>query len=329
MKDTSNPARRAAKRLLLGAADVHQYRPIGLREPQAEVRVWLHGLGEPREVTARNVVVSTRPLTLGIGLESDLQLTTLKRARLSLSFCERQRELRKLGTIDLRASGSLPFADGQLLLFEPLRCENRCVARPWLWARYLYFGYRQWRGRRGSRAPEQQIPASDLHCLFVFYICPRPVVLVSVADGAEANIVPMDLIGSVSKNYFSLALHSTSAAAPLIEHSRRIALSSPPAEYASLAYQLGRNHKEQRIDLDSLPFATRRSAAFGLPVPQFALRIREMEIESVRSVGSYRLFLARVVKDCRLAEGSQFFLVHGFYDRLVAASGLTVASPGS
>ena len=43
MKDTATQARRALKRLVLGSASIHQYLPIGLRDPQSEVSVWLHG----------------------------------------------------------------------------------------------------------------------------------------------------------------------------------------------------------------------------------------------------------------------------------------------
>jgi len=329
MKDTATQARRALKRLVLGSASIHQYLPIGLRDPQSEVSVWLHGLGEPWDVTYSNVAASTRPLTLGIGLGEELHFTTVKGARPSLQFRERQRENRLLGEMDLRPTEAIPLDGGQLFLFEPQRCKNYCVPKPWLWTRYLYFSYRQRRSRKRSQAPELQIPAGHLHCLFVFYLCPRPVALVSVADANLINIVPMDLIGPVSARCFSLALHSTSTATPLIERSRRIALSSVPSGQAALAYQLGRNHKAPCADMDHLPFATTSTAAFGLPVPQFALRVREMKIESVRTVGSYRLFLASVVEDRRLSDGLQFFLVHGFYRRLAASSKLSVAGLGS
>jgi flavin reductase (DIM6/NTAB) family NADH-FMN oxidoreductase RutF len=329
MNDTTKPTRQVLKRILFGSADVHQYCPIGLLDPQSEVSVWLEGFGPPHDVTESNVVVSTQPLTLGIGFGSDPGLTAVARARLGLKFRERQGENRLLGEMRLRLIETIPLTGGQLLLFQPHRCRNYCVARPWLWSRYLYFAYKQWRPRRRPRAPEHRIPASDLHCLFVFYICPRPVVLVSVADADRVNIVPMDLIGPVRCGGFSLALRSTSTAAPLLESSRRVALSSVPSQQAALAYHLGGNHKTPGIDLANLPFPTVQSATFGLPVPQFAPRVREMQIDSVRSVGNYKLFLATPVKDCVLTDGLQFFLVHGFYKRLVSSRKLHIAAPGA
>jgi hypothetical protein len=38
-----------------------------------------------------------------------------------------------------------------------------------------------------------------------------------------------------------------------------------------------------------------------------------MQIETIRTVGSHTMFLASTVADAFLAEGLQFFLVHGFY----------------
>jgi flavin reductase (DIM6/NTAB) family NADH-FMN oxidoreductase RutF len=153
----------------------------------------------------------------------------------------------------------------------------------------------------------------EVHCVFAFYICPRPVVLVSVVDGKFTNTFPMDLVGPVGRQHFSLALHGGSTAVPLLERSRRFALSNIPIEYTSVAYGLGKNHNKESLAMTEIPFETVTSAEFGIPVPRFALRVREMQIETIRTVGSHTMFLASTVADAFLAEGLQFFLVHGFY----------------
>ena len=153
----------------------------------------------------------------------------------------------------------------------------------------------------------------ELHCVFVFYICPRPVFLVSACDGKSTKIFPMDLVGPVGLRHFSLALHAGSTAAPLLARSRRFALSSVPIEHSSVAYGLGKNHNRECVVIDEIPFETTTSPDFGLPVPSFALRVREMKIELVRTVGSHTVFLAGTVSDHLLAQGMQFFMVHGFY----------------
>ncbi len=149
--------------------------------------------------------------------------------------------------------------------------------------------------------------------MIVFYICPRPVVLVSVKDGGMGNVFPMNLMGPIGKGYFAFALNSTRAAAPLVERTGRVALSSVPVEQASLAYRLGGNHKKPCIDWNQLPFASKISTSFGFPVPGFALRVREMQVEATRKIGSHTLFVARTIRDESWTDGTQVFVVHGIY----------------
>lgn len=304
--------RKALKALVFGSASFPQQCSIGLRDPQSEISVWLHGLGPPRDVTQNNVIASARPFTIGIGLERSPGPAEAGGTPLSLQFRERDGEQRLLGVIRLRLREVTAIGLDQVGFFEILGCTNYCVPRARLWARYAQYGYQRWRSRAhpGSNAP---MVGREVHSVFVFYICPRPVVLVSVVDGNLTNIFPMDLIGPVGTRHFSLALHSTSTAVPLLERSRHIALSSVPIEQTPVAYQLGRNHNKVSVEADEIPFATTKSATFGLPVPSFSLRVREMQIESIQRLGSHTLFLARTVEDCHLAEGLQLFFVHGFY----------------
>jgi hypothetical protein len=141
-------------------------------------------------------MAAARPLTIGIGLESRLRLTETGRAPLALQFRERDAEKRLLGEIGLRLRDIIPARGDQVCLFETRNCRNNCMPRARLWARYLHYGYHQWRSRKqvGSNVP---MVGREVRCLFVFYICPRPVVLVSVLDGDSGNIFPMDLIGPV------------------------------------------------------------------------------------------------------------------------------------
>jgi flavin reductase (DIM6/NTAB) family NADH-FMN oxidoreductase RutF len=311
--DIARQVRRASKRLLFGSESFPQFCPIALRDPQSEVSVWFDGLGAPRDFTCNNVIASTRPFTIGIGLEDQGDAEVLRRGRPALKFQERGGENRLLGKISLRLKEVIPLEGEQLCLFEAHNYENYCLPKPWLWMRYLYYAYERWHSGKRSNAPIAGMPVRDVHCLFVSYICPRPVVLVTVVDGNASNIVPMDLIGPIGARHFSLALHSTSTAAPLLERSRRVALSSIPAEQTEVAYKLGKNHKEASVDWEQLPFATTPSGEFGFPVPRFSLRVREMQVEAVRTLAGYKLFLATIIADRCWADGPQFFLIPGFY----------------
>jgi flavin reductase (DIM6/NTAB) family NADH-FMN oxidoreductase RutF len=155
----------------------------------------------------------------------------------------------------------------------------------------------------------------------VLYLCPRPVVLASVAHGGASNMFPMDLIGPTASPYFLLALRRTSPSIAMMTASRRVALADVPLEDAAIATRLGDRHKKAQIDWDNLPFETDRSAAHGLRVPRRALRVRDLAVREVREVGSHTLFVTEVVhEECR-RDGLQMFTVSGPYYRYLGLHG--------
>lgn len=77
----------------------------------------------------------------------------------------------------------------------------------------------------------------------IFYLCPRPVVLVTVEHQGAGNMFPMDLIGPTGSPWYSMALRLTSPAVRLMQEARRMALASVPFSYQSFAYELGQHHR--------------------------------------------------------------------------------------
>jgi len=304
--------RQALRQLVLGSANVPQQCVIGIRDPQSEVSVWLEGAGTPIDVTHNNVMIGASPLAIGIGLGKP-EGQAARKSRLSLKFREMKGERRLLGEIRLRMTETMAIGDEQLCVFETQGCRNYCVPRVRLWIRNMHHAYRKWQSERRSAVTASQIRTSELRSVFTFYICPRPVVLVSVLHQGAGNIFPMDLIGPVGTQHFALALHNTSGPLRLMEQSRRIAVSSVPIEHSSRAFELGKNHNTRAMAFGDLSFPTIPSVTFGIPAPLFSLRIREMQIETVRTLESHTLFVATVVRDDFRNEGMQMFQIHGFY----------------
>jgi flavin reductase (DIM6/NTAB) family NADH-FMN oxidoreductase RutF len=158
-----------------------------------------------------------------------------------------------------------------------------------------------------------RISARAAHAMIVSFICPRPVVLVSAVAGNRSNMFPMNLLGSMNDGYFGFALDSTRLAAPLVADARTVALSSIPLEQSEVARQLGNNHKKDSVAWNQLPFPTRPSTILNIPVPCFASRVIEMQIEATRNLGSHTFFVARVIRDERRSEVQQFCMIHGIY----------------
>jgi len=309
---TIRRARTALREFVFGPP-IPQFCTVGLKYPQSEVRVWLRGLGTPLDVTDTNVIVAARPFTVGIGLERIPEAATIERAHLFMNFSDHSGDNRWLGEIQLSYTETIRIGDRVLCLFRGSRSTNRCLPRSVVWRRYLDFARQQRRVAKGPTPPETRMIIRELFALSTFYICPRPVVLVSVVDGNAGNIFPMDLIGPIGGQHFTLALHATSTAVSLMERSRRVALSGVPVEQISIAYALGQNHKKTDFCWNQISFDLTTSPAFGLPIPEFALSVKEMEIEEVRAMGSHKLFICRTEVNHLRSHGLQLSFVQGFY----------------
>jgi flavin reductase (DIM6/NTAB) family NADH-FMN oxidoreductase RutF len=301
--------RQVMKRIVLGPWDFPQQCTVGLRDPQSEVAVWLHGSGPPRDVTHNHLMACGAPFTIGIGFYGGQKDVPRKGSEVLLKFSEQQGERRVLGQIGLQLSSLVRLDDQQLCLFRVTNYQNYCLPRLRLWGRYLQYA------RQPRRPQDRDVPITlrEARAMIVFYICPRPVVLVTVSEGDTGTIFPMNLMGSIGNGRFAFALNSNRAVAPLVERIKRVALSSVPLEYAPLAYQLGRNHRETAVDWSRLPFATRILEPSGFRVPEFALRVRDMHVEETQEIGSHTLFVGRTTAEERRADGLEFFVVHGMY----------------
>jgi flavin reductase (DIM6/NTAB) family NADH-FMN oxidoreductase RutF len=307
--------RRGLSSLAFGPQELSQFCSLGLRDPQSHIEVRLVGAETIHDVTGRNVLAATRPLTVGLGLEDDRELAAVSRSPHVLEFRCANSAKTLLGTMSLTLIDSIRLEEGRVLcLFRTRHPVNYCQPRNLIWKRYLHFSYLQWRNQRGPNPAKIRMVASELHALFVFYICPRPVVVVTVSDGEASNVFPMDLIGPISDQHFSLALHMTSKALPSIQRSGRVVLSDVPVERIPLAYRLGQNHNEISVPWSSVPFSFNLSSDFRMPVPEFALRVRELQVMETRNMGSHALIICRVVSDNSITNGLQFFQAHGFYE---------------
>jgi flavin reductase (DIM6/NTAB) family NADH-FMN oxidoreductase RutF len=304
-------ARTTLKRVVLGNADLPQQCTVAMSDPQSEVAVWLHGLGPPLDVTERHAVVCAAPPIVAIRLDGATPTQIKPGVTLLLKFHDRGADGVMLGQLELQSSGVVETGGGDLCLFEVRGSQNYCLPRLRIWGHSLFHA---WLRARSNRITDVAMTARAADAMTVLFICPRPVVLVSLTFGDSGNIFPMNLMGSFGNGYFGFGLNSQRLASSLVERAGRIAISGIPVEEAPVARQLGKNHRREAVDWSELPFRVTPSPALGIPVPSFASRVREMEIEAVRKLGSHTLFVARIIRDERLSDSPQFFMIHGLYE---------------
>jgi len=294
-----------------------QWSSVAVGLPQQFVQVRMVAGQAEIDVTSCSVVASLRPLTLAMGLSEPIISAIKRGAEPRLDFVDRQFN-RTVGTLHLGPPQQFDAAGVPLALFEIRHGEQHCVRWPYgAWNSWL-----QNRAIRRNTNPNNFSMAPEaVQQMMIFYICPRPVVFVSVDDRLHSNIFPMDLIGAVSQTRFTLALRSTSQSIATMKTARKVALSDVAAQDRAIAYQLGAHHKQVQVDWEHLPFKIQRTSRYSLPYPDAALRIREIEILGFEDIGSHTFFVSRVVSEQLARSGEQLCHSSGIYQHFRSRQG--------
>lgn len=298
------------RKLLLGATDLPAACDISLEHPQQEIKVWLHGKNVPCDVTFRHSIVCTSPFIFCIGFDPEDRSQFVEGSIATLRFEENSGRRNLLGEIEMKLKTILPVEEHTMALFEAVQARNLCISNLRLAGHDLFNRYAALKSRGKSEVKVSQLGSA---CNAIGFICPRPVVLVSVQDQDSGSIFPMNLFGHLGGDYFAFALTSTRKAAPLVERIRRLALSTVPLDQASTLRKLAANHYNESIDWAQLPFPLQSSKKLGLPIPEFAIRVYELQVCDAQPLGSHTFFLAKILHLETNTIQPEFNMIHGHY----------------
>jgi hypothetical protein len=302
-------AHRTIRQIVFGDTLLPQVITLGFVEPQSEIAVWLHGLGEPIDVTQRLSMACAAPLSICIAFEENHALRKQDSGHLALRFSERGDRQLDLGEILLKRAGSISFDGSKLAIFHARSSKNYCLPRAQLWAHNLLRAYKN---RQSTEASSIRMTPEGIQAMAVLSIRPYPVALAS-HDHAGGNIFPLNLMGDMGNGLFVFSLVNSRNAALGVERAGRLALSSVPVKESTYAFQLGSNHFRQSIEWHRLPFETKASTIFRIRVPAFAQRVRELEVVRSQALGSHRLFVARIISDHELKACENLHFIDGIY----------------
>jgi len=279
-----------------------QWSTIAVAPSQQSVEATLHGEDGSADVTADHTVASLKPLVIATSIDAG--------SRAVLEYSDRITGHR-LGALKLAKTTQIDIDGTSLTLYRVEAGDHRCLGWP----------HRQWntwlQNRLMRRNPSSQhalMAPQSVQQLMIAYLCPRPVVLVSVQAEHHQNIFPMDLIGPLKRSgFYSLALRSTNVSAPFMRESRRVALSSVPASMKAVVYKLSAHHRQPLEDWSAVPFPVRPSREFGIPTVAEALRVHELSIVHSQEIGSHIFFVTRIASGEDLCEGMQLHHTPAYY----------------
>lgn len=279
-----------------------QWSTIAVAPPQQAVTAILRWSGQSADVTADHTVASLKPLAIATSIDGG--------EHPALEYMDGNTG-KLLGVLLLSKATTITAEGASVTVYRVEHGEHRCLA----WPRRSWNEWLQNRVMRKSNTSHHALMEPDsVQQLMIAYLCPRPVILVSVDAPGHHNMFPMDLIGPLQRSgLFSLALRNTNVSEPVMRDVRKVALSSMPASMKGIVYKLSEHHKEALKDWSALPFPTRPSRAFGIPAVASALRIRELDIVRVEDMGSHTFFLGRMASDEDLTDGMQLHHTAGFH----------------
>lgn len=279
-----------------------QWSPVAVAAPQTLVIATLHWNGESADVTADHTVASLKPLMIATSIDAgpspQLEYRDSTTGRL-------------LGILRLTRAAPVTATQTAIGLYRVAAGGHRCLG----WPRRPWNAWLQNRAMLKNRSPHGPgMEPAAAQQLMIAYLCPRPVVLVSVEAPGHRNIFPMDLIGPLQPSgFFSLALRSTNVSIPVLHEARKVALSGVPASMKAVVYKLAEHHQRPLHDWSELAFAVRPSREFGIPVVADALNVRELSIVHYQEIGSHTFFLGHVVSDESSTGGVQLHHTAGFH----------------
>lgn len=278
-----------------------QWATIALASPQQVVTATLRWGSSSADVTVDHTVASLNPLVIATSVDAGQHPV--------LEYRDNDSG-RLLGVLRL-SRDALDIGATSLVFYRVASGEHYCLSlahRAW----NAWLQNRQMLKNRSSNGLNTD-PAA-VQQLMIAYLCPKPVVLVSVNTDGHQNIFPMDLIGPLDRSgYFSLALRTTNVSVPILREARRVALSHIPATMKQVVYRLSEHHKQALTEWGALPFAVRSSPEFGIPVVTEARRVQELAIVHSQEIGLHTFFICRVVSDEAGAHVAQLHHTAGFH----------------
>jgi flavin reductase (DIM6/NTAB) family NADH-FMN oxidoreductase RutF len=280
-----------------------QWSTVAVAAPQHAVAAYLHGDDGVTDVTTDHTVASLKPLVIATSIDAG--------QRPVIEYCDRVTG-KRVGSLRLTRMASLGIGDqASPTLYRVTAGEHHCLS----WPRSAWNRWLQNRLMRRQPSSHHALMAPvAVQQLMVAYLCPRPVVLVSVDTPHHRNMFPMDLIGPLSRSgLYSLALRSTNVSTQVMRETGRVALSCIPAGMKPMAYQLSAHHKIPLKGWDELPFPVRPSRELGIPAVASALCVHELTLLHSQEIGSHTFFLGRIVSDEPLARGEQLHHTPGYY----------------
>jgi hypothetical protein len=197
-----------------------------------------------------------------------------------------------------------PSGDAAYALYEGVGARHRMLS-----------SWKQWwidaHNRHCKKGPGNVfLPGNGYRQVQVAYALPRPVCLVTVEGPGGINVFPTDLHGALPGGQYLVSLRHAGKACAQVLAAGGLLLAHMAPERAGFVYGLGKNHMQEPGHPARFPV----DGSFeGLPVPEGAVHVQRLQLESSALAGIHRILRFRCTADEKRGGGGGLAHVHAAY----------------
>jgi len=144
------------------------------------------------------------------------------------------------------------------------------------------------------------------------YTVPRKICLITIADNGLYNLFPTDLHGEIEGRYI-ISLRTGGKACQQVEQTKKILLSDIDVQFYKEIYALGKNHMKDTRAYSNFSFSG-SSGIFGIPIPEYAISYKELELTGSHIHGIHTLLQFKIIDEKQLSlKANTLAHIHNLY----------------
>ena len=309
------------KQLFTGIVIPQEYCCLELEALDAPLKVILTTKEQSvvRDVTTSHLFLGYKPLIIGLQETSADETCLADHSEFCLTFIQGNfksdakwkdfpTDRAAVATVILKKIQKSDFDGQSIYIFEGYLAKHRLLGT-------LHQFVNNLRERYRTRPKDNVgLPGNLLDQVRIAYSIPRKIRVITVSDGTLVNMFPTDLHGVIGRGYYVGSLRIGGKANAQVESLRRVVIAEVDASSYLEVYSMGRNHMMDLQNERRFMLHHKRSRIFNFPLPEWALRYREMIHIGSFDHGIHRVHFYRIVHNDELENsGPTLAHIHQYY----------------
>lgn len=289
------------RKIFTGLSIPQEYCCLELESMASPLKVFLStkDKNSGRDVTTSHLFLGYKPLVIGIVANGD-DLLLEDNDEICLNFVHKSfnsdskwngfsTDSRAVARIRLKKSQRKDLDRQSIYLFEGWRAVHTLIGP-------FHQFVNNTREKFRIRAKDNvSLPGNLYDQVRIAYSVPRKISVITVSDDTLVNMFPTDLHGTIGNSYYAGSLRIGGNANAQVESLRRVVISDVDASSFLEVYSMGRNHMTDLQNEGRFMLHRQRSRIFNFPLPEWALRYKELILLGSIDIGIHRIHFYQTI----------------------------------